>query len=214
MRRVKRDLQIEKLKGGLDQTDQDKIDSFFSKLNDAVSLPELYKNLLISHFISAFDYYLDNDKDVDYICDMLDLKNLGDFYSDRKRKNYALDNAAIVYPLGMRYGQMPMFRLSCELKEDTRPALLQVALDFTIKRFPCYSAIIKTGFFWHYLETTNNIHLIEEEKDIPCRPISIVLRSKRSMRVLYYKKRISVEFFHTLCDGSGGMIFLKTLLGE
>lgn len=32
-----------------------------------------------------------------------------------------------------------------------------------------------------------------------------------AFRVLYYQNRISAEFFHALTDGSGGMIFLKTL---
>ena len=35
-----------------------------------------------------------------------------------------------------------------------------------------------------------------------------------SFRVLYYKRRISVEFFHVLTDGIGGMTFLKTLTAE
>jgi NRPS condensation-like uncharacterized protein len=33
-------------------------------------------------------------------------------------------------------------------------------------------------------------------------------------RVLYYRGRIAVEFFHALTDGSGGMIFIKTLTAE
>ena len=35
-----------------------------------------------------------------------------------------------------------------------------------------------------------------------------------SFRVLYWNRRISVEFFHVLTDGTGGMIFLKALTGE
>ena len=31
------------------------------------------------------------------------------------------------------------------------------------------------------------------------------------LRVFYYRKRISAEFFHALTDGNGGMTFLKTL---
>ena len=33
-------------------------------------------------------------------------------------------------------------------------------------------------------------------------------------RVSYYKKRIAVDFFHVVTDGTGGMSFLKTLVAE
>lgn len=32
--------------------------------------------------------------------------------------------------------------------------------------------------------------------------------------MIYRGKRIGVEFFHALTDGTGGMVFLKTLIGE
>ena len=37
---------------------------------------------------------------------------------------------------------------------------------------------------------------------------------KCAFRVLVYRDRIAVEFFHALTDGTGGTIFLKTLLAE
>ncbi len=214
MRRNTKNLHLEKLKGGLDERQRERIDAFFDEFSKNIDLPILSRRLLVDHYIKGFEYYLEEGKNVEEICEILDTKNLGSFYIGNKRQNYSLDNAAIVYPLGMKYGQMPMFRLSAELVEEVEPVLLQLALDFTIKRFPSFSAVIKNGFFWHYLETVNSVFLIEEEKDIPCKPISIILRSYRSFRVLYYKKRISVEFFHVLTDGSGGMVFLKTLIGE
>ena len=210
----KRDLHLEKLKGGLDEYEAYKIDSFFSCLDKKIDLPILGKSLLHEHFIHGFEYYLEKGKSVDEITSILSLDNLGSFYNNRSRKAYSLDNAAIIYPLGMKYNQMPMFRLSFELKEEIEPVLLQLALDFTLKRFPTFSAIIKNGFFWHYLESVNNVIAIEEEKDIPCKPISITLRTYKSFRVLYYRKRLSVEYFHAITDGSGGMVFLKTLLSE
>lgn len=214
MRKDQRDLHLEKLKGGLSEKDSELIDGFFKKLRSQIDLPFISKNLLTDHFIKGFEYYIEEGTEVEKICELLDLKYLGSFYDEVHRESYTLDNAAIVYPLGMKYGQMPMFRLSAELKEEVEPVLLQLALDFTIKRFPTFSAVIKNGFFWHYLESSNTLALCEEEKDIPCKPISIILRSYRSLRVLYYKRRISVEFFHVLTDGSGGMVFLKTLLAE
>ena len=214
MRRNEYDQKIRKLKGGLTIEESAKIDAYFNALEERIDLNILKRSLLFDHFCKAFEYYLDHDHSVDEIVERMDPVHLGSFYKDNKRSYYSLDNAAIVYPLGMKYGQMPLFRLSADLKEDIVPCLLQIALDFTIKRFPTFSAVTKTGFFWHYLETTNNIPLVEEENDIPCKPISIFLRSFRSIRVIYYKKRISVEYFHAITDGTGGMIFLNTLLAE
>ena len=214
MRKNEYDPKIRKLKGGLNENDSRMIDTFFASLEERIDLNILKRSLLFDHFCNAFDYYLDHGYPVEQIVMLLDPEHLGSFYKDNRRSYFSLDNAAIVYPLGMKYGQMPLFRLSAELKEEIVPCILQIALDFTIKRFPTFSAVIKTGLFWHYLETTNNILLVEEEKDIPCKPISIFLRSFRSFRVFYFKKRISIEFFHVLTDGTGGMIFLNTLLSE
>ncbi|MBQ1787642.1 MAG: hypothetical protein II004_01795 [Erysipelotrichaceae bacterium] len=210
----KQNLHLQKLKSGRSEAESVRIDDFFNVLDQKLDLPLYGKNLIFQHFIRAFEYYQDQGYDVNEICERMDPNHLGDFFASNQRRSYPLDNAAIIYPLGMKFGQMPMFRLSVELKEDIEPILLQLALDFTMKRFPTFSVVIKNGFFWHYLETTNHILQAEEEKDVPCKPISILLRSYRSLRVLYYKKRISVEFFHSITDGSGGMVFLKTLLGE
>lgn len=207
-------MRTDNLTGGLPASEKKKIDDFFELLEDRIDLPMLSKSILINHFVKGFEYYQDNGLSTSEIIDILDIKNIGDFYQQGNRRNVNLDNAAIIYPLGMRFNQMPMFRLSVELKENIEPCLLQLALDFTIKRFPLFASVIKNGFFWHYLETTSNIHIVEEEKDIPCKPISITRRTFGSLRVLYYKKRISVEFFHVLTDGTGGMIFLKTLTAE
>ena len=208
------DLEILKLKSGRSSADADLIEEYFRKLDDRIGLYSFRKRQMLQDFLKAFDRYLDEGKDVKDICELIDPCHLGSFYQDDSREDYDLDNAAIVYPLGMRYGRMPMFRMSVTLKHDIDPVLLQIAMYFTAKRFPVFQTAVKTGFFWHYLETTHDLPLIEEEKDVPCKPISIILRSNRSYRVFYFKKRISIEFFHVLTDGSGALIFLKTLTAE
>ncbi|MBR2788940.1 MAG: hypothetical protein IKD94_07220, partial [Erysipelotrichaceae bacterium] len=214
MKKDKQIMRIDNLVGGLPDSEKKTIEDFFNLLEDKIDLPILSKTILINHFIKGFEYYQDHGLDTQEIIKILDIRNIGDFYQQGKRRNVNLDNAAIIYPLGMRFNQMPMFRLSVQLKENIEPCLLQLALDFTIKRFPLFASIIKNGFFWHYLETTCNIHAVEEEKDIPCKPISITRRTFGSLKVLYYKKRISIEFFHVLSDGTGGMAFIKTLTAE
>ncbi|MBR0461790.1 MAG: hypothetical protein IJJ00_03635 [Erysipelotrichaceae bacterium] len=214
MNRKEIDLEILKLRSGHTEDDVSLIDAFFDELDKRENLFPAMHRQMYRHFIKAFEYCLDKGKSVKETCELLDPVHLGEFFTDTSKENYALDNAAIIYPLGIKHGQMPMFRLSVTLKEDIVPAILQIALYFTIKRFPTFQTIVKTGFFWHYLETTYNLPLVEKERDIPCKPISIILRSKRSFRVFYFKKRISIEFFHVLTDGTGGMVFLKTLTAE
>ena len=206
--------ELTELKIDLDDVSRNMVDEFFNELNKRINLPFVAKEQLINDYLKAFRYYLNNNYKVKKIVKLLDLNNLGDFYAHNERRYLELDNAAIVYPLGMRQHEMPMFRLGVKLKEVVCPELLQIALDITIKRFPGFVCTVKSGFFWHYLETNNNPIQIEEEKDIPCKPISRLSRTYRSFRVLYYKKRISIEFFHVLTDGTGGLVFLKTLLRE
>ena len=91
---------------------------------------------------------------------------------------------------------------------------MQMALTFTMKRFPSFATTLKKGVFWHYLDTTKRRFSVEQEKDIPCQPLKVSHSGSQSFRALYWENRISVEFFHVLTDGSGGLIFLKTLVAE
>lgn len=146
MNNSKRYNQISKIKGGLNIQDSKKIDDFFIELEKHLNVSVFSDDSLFNHYIDAFDYYLSINKNVDEIIELIDLKNLGTFYTDFKREVFPLDNVAVVYPLSLKVNQMAMFRIACTLYEDIIPELLQLALDFTIKRFPSYSAVVKSGF--------------------------------------------------------------------
>ncbi|MCD7770728.1 MAG: alpha/beta hydrolase fold domain-containing protein [Oscillospiraceae bacterium] len=125
-----------------------------------------------------------------------------------------LDNAAKIFPASKRKGWYNMFRVSVELDEKVDPVILQSALNVTIGRFPTIAARLKTGFFWYYLEELKKpLELVQEGS---CPFVSRVFGDvkKCAIRVLYYNKRIAIEFFHAVTDGTGGIIFLKTLLAE
>ena len=114
----------------------------------------------------------------------------------------------------MHHGKMSVFRLAVNLSDFIIPEVLQIALTYTIKRFPSFATTLKNGFFWHYLDSNKRRYIIEEEIDIPCTAIKVSRSRSQTFRVLYYQNRISVEFFHVLTDGNGGMIFLKALVVE
>ncbi len=198
----------------LTEPDKELYQDFIRELKLHVKMSKLQSALLINDFNAGIMYYHNNGLSFEEAARRLDPRRLGGFYSAPANYWYPLDNAAIIYPLSMKHGVMPMFRLGVYLKEDVIPEILQLALDFTIKRFPSFGTTIKKGFFWHYLDDTKRRFTVEEEKIIPLRPIKVATTGSQSFRVMYFGKRISVEYFHVLTDGTGGMIFLKTLTAE
>lgn len=55
---------------------------------------------------------------------------------------------------------------------------------------------------------------VEEDVKNPCKKIDKRENDGYCFRVRYYRCRIAVELFHSLADGTGAMIFLKTLAGR
>ena len=53
-----------------------------------------------------------------------------------------------------------------------------------------------------------------DEKSYPLSHMPFDDIRKCAIRVLLYKRRIAVEFFHAVTDGNGGLVFLKTLVAE
>lgn len=107
---------------------------------------------------------------------------------------------------------MMVFRLSCYLTKPVEPELLQMALTYTMRRFPVFATSIKCGFFWHYLDSVMRRWAVSPENELPCAVMKVGAVRSPSLRVVYYRNRISVEFFHILTDGSGGSQFLRTLV--
>lgn len=190
------------------------VSDFFADVRVHLALPRDEKDRMLADYEAAILYYASVGTPVSAALERLAVKNIGGFYARPAVLWFALDDAAKVYPLSMEHGRMAVFRLSIRLKKEVVPQLLQIALTFVIKRFPCFATTLKKGFFWHYLDTAKRRFSIETEADIPCRPMPISHSGSQSFRVVYFNNRISAEFFHVLTDGSGGMVFLKTLVAE
>ena len=195
----------------LSESQQEKYDEFLSEIKAHLSLSRKQNEEIISDFNNALNYLISNGVSFEEAINRLDPVQLGGFYVHPSLSWYPLDNAAIVYPLSLKHGQMPIFRLSVYLKEEVVGEILQMALNFTIKRFPSFATTIKNGFFWNYLDSCKRRFSVEEETSIPCKPLAVGGTRSQSFRVMYYRNRISVEYFHVLTDGTGGMYFLKTL---
>lgn len=134
--------------------------------------------------------------------------------AERKLRWMRLDNAAKIYPAALRRNWSNVFRLSATLTETVDVAVLQSALDVTVRRFPSIAVRLRRGVFWYYLEQVPQAPAIQSEKSYPLVRMPLKEIRRCAFRVLVYGSRIAVEFFHALTDGNGGLVFLKTLLAE
>ena len=198
----------------LSDKDKELIHKYFNDFDSLCSLGKSDKQKMKKSFEEAIMLYYNNDLSTEEILDLLALKNLGGFYSRPAQSWFRLDDAAKIYPVSMRHGEMSVFRLSVTLKKEVIPELLQMALTFTIKRFSAFATTLKRGFFWHYLDSTKRCFVIQKEENIPCQSLKVSESGSQSFRVLYYNNRVSVEFFHVLTDGSGALEFVKSLINE
>lgn len=130
------------------------------------------------------------------------------------KKWYKLDNAATIYPSVKTRRWMAMFRLCAELSEPVDRDVLSEALKAALKRMPTFAVCVRMGVFWFYLEELDGAPPIEEDVANPCLPIDPDKTNGFMFRVRCHDRRIALEFFHVLADGTGGLTFLKTLIAE
>ncbi len=156
-------------------------------------------------------YGLEEDsRDMTAICRFLDHV----MAREQKLRWMRLDNAAKIYPAARRRSWSNVYRLSATLTEPVDAAVLQSALDVTVRRFPSIAARLRRGVFWFYLQQLDAAPTIRRESSYPLTRMSSEEMRQCALRVIVYNKRIAVELFHSLTDGTGAMIFLKSLVAE
>lgn len=151
--------------------------------------------------------------------DQKDFERINEFLSnvmcrENKLRWMRLDNAAKIYPAARRQNWSNVFRLSATLTETVDVAVMQRALDVTVRRFPSIATRLRRGVFWYYLQQLSEAPRIREESSFPLTRMSRDEVRKCALRVIVYGNRVAVELFHSLTDGSGAMIFLKSLVAE
>lgn len=128
----------------------------------------------------------------------------------KTRKWYKLDNSAKIFPPNVTKKDPKVFRFSCELYENIDELILQNALNKTLEDYPLFLSSLKKGLFWYYLETSTIKPIVQEENSVICD----VMDKKLLFKVSYYKKRINLEVHHALTDGTGTLIFIKSLVSN
>ena len=125
---------------------------------------------------------------------------------------YKIDNVSKVFLATVGKRDTRSFRLSCTLKEDIDPELLQEAVLSAIEDRPQMQVRIRRGVFWHYLEDTDVRPTVKEEDDRICPPLYVPSKTMLHYRVTYFGKRINLDMSHVLADGTGGMEFLNIIV--
>ncbi len=131
---------------------------------------------------------------------------------DGNKKWYRLDNAATIVPATARGADTRVFRVVCELKEQVDPAVLQEALDLTAEGFPHFNVYLRKGLFWYYLDGTDKRVIVEKENREALAPLYVPGRRNLLYRVFYFERRINLEMFHVLSDGTGAFLFFRRLI--
>ncbi len=129
----------------------------------------------------------------------------------RRQRWLKLDNAAKIFPAARTRTWTNVFRLSATLTEDIDPIILQKSVQDIKRRFPSICVRLDNGMFWYYVEETKESPTVQPEGPHACMKMEFSEIRKCAVRILYHKNRISAEFFHSLTDGNGALIFLKTL---
>lgn len=132
--------------------------------------------------------------------------------SNRKSGWKRLDNAAKIFPALVSQDDSEVFRISCQLREEVEPDTLQRALDAAIEEFPAFTDTVSRGLFWYYLEDSGKHPQVHEETEPPLQPLYNQNTHGLLIDVSYYRCRINFEVFHAICDGTGALMFFRTLV--
>jgi len=129
-------------------------------------------------------------------------------------KWYRLDNAAKLYPAIKNRHWTAIFRISVDMDEPVDRELLQRALVMATRRLGIFSCRLRAGAFWYYFEKNKKNPVVMDDAVNPC--IRLYRREKTGhlFRVRAFGHRISLEVFHAVSDGYGGLAFLKTLVAQ
>lgn len=127
---------------------------------------------------------------------------------------YKVDNVAKVFLATAAKRDTRTLRVSCTLWEDIDQEMLQQAVLAAIQQRPQFQVRIRRGIFWHYMEDTDIMPVVEEERGRVCPPLYASSRTMLHYRVSYFGGRINLDLFHAISDGTGALEFLNIIVLE
>ena len=131
-----------------------------------------------------------------------------------KKYWYPLDNAAKIYPPNTNSKSPFIFSFTAKLLEDIDPELLENALNTLLESHPSYKTRLKRGIFWYYLESNNKRALVKPQPAHYLKQITPNSNNGYMFEVFYRKNTVTINYHHSLTDGTGGVNFFLELIFE
>ena len=127
---------------------------------------------------------------------------------------YALDCSATVYPYLATKRVNQIYRMALELDTQIDVQILRRVVRNMPRRFPTMFVTLRKDKDTYRLETMRHPETaVCPEPAVYCQPFRLQ-NGCDLLRVTYKQNRLGIEVFHSISDGSGGMILLKTLAAE
>lgn len=126
---------------------------------------------------------------------------------------YALDASAMIHLASRTRKHTNSFRITITLLETIDPVSLQQAVNCISPRFPTIIAGIRGGIFQYSVLPVISPPKVAPDTQ-PLAPMGNEEIRDCAVRFLYKENAISVEIFHALTDGNGGMTAAITLVAE
>lgn len=124
---------------------------------------------------------------------------------------YKLDNAGKIFPTIYGKNDPNSFRLSALFYQEVQVEFLDEALLLALKRFPTFNVRLKRGVFWYYFEGNNSTPIIKEESSHMFTSIHPTRLNGYMFTLSHCDRRLTIEIFHALSDGTGGIEFFKCI---
>lgn len=128
-----------------------------------------------------------------------------------KKQSWKLDNAALIFPAIQTGSHNMLFRISADFAEEIDQKVLSQALSDVADRFPHFKVRLRVGAFWYYFDPNDNALPLERDVVNPLRRMDFKRQGGYMFRIRYGSNRIAGEFFHSLCDGTTALTFMRTL---
>lgn len=127
------------------------------------------------------------------------------------KQTWKLDNAALIFPAIQTGSHNMLFRISADFAEEIDQKVLLQALSDVTDRFPHFKVRMRVGAFWYYFDPNDKELPLEQDVVNPLRRMDFKRQGGYMFRVRYGAHRIAGEFFHSLCDGTTALTFMRTL---
>ena len=128
-----------------------------------------------------------------------------------KKQSWKLDNAALIFPAIQNGSHNMLFRISADFAEPIDQKVLSQALSDVADRLPHFRVRLRVGAFWYYFDPNDNDLPLEQDVINPLRRMDFKGQGGYMFRIRYGSNRIAGEFFHSLCDGTTALTFMRTL---